>query len=42
MAVLILINKLPKMKPEMNYMSKEDLDQVWFKIRDIIKKKDFN
>ena len=36
-AVLILINKQPKVKSEVDYMNKEDIDQIWFKSRDTLK-----
>ena len=40
-AVLIVTRRMPKVKPDMNYLSKDDLDEVWRKIRGIIKEKDF-
>jgi hypothetical protein len=40
-AVLILIGKCPKVKPNVNYMLKVDIDEIWFKCRAIIKAKDF-
>lgn len=40
-AVLILVNKLPKVKTGIDYMLKEDLDQLWFKCRDKLKDGDF-
>ena len=30
-AVLILLGKCPKVKPNVNYLSKADLDEIWFK-----------
>ena len=41
MAVLIFVNKIPKMKPGINFMSKEDLDEIWFKCRDLVKDAEF-
>ena len=40
-AVLILISKCPKVKPTVNYMLKQDIDEIWFKCKAIIKAKDF-
>ena len=40
-AVLILIRRCPKVKPDVNYMSKNDIDEIWFKCKAIIKAKDF-
>ena len=40
-AVLILIGRCPKVKPSVDYMRKEDLDEIWFKCRSLIKPKDF-
>lgn len=39
MAVLILLGKCPKVKPNINYMKKVDLDEIWFKVRDKVKDK---
>jgi hypothetical protein len=33
-AVLILVGKCPKIKTGVNYMSKSDLDEIWFKCKD--------
>ena len=42
-AVLILIDKYPSkgVKSDINYLSKSDLDDLWFKCRDLLKSKDF-
>lgn len=40
-ATLILMHKLPKVKPDVNYYCKTDLDEIWFKVRDILKDKEF-
>ena len=42
-AVLILIGKYPTkgVKPDINYLSKADLDDLWFKCRDLLKSKEF-
>ena len=36
-AVLILLDKAPQVKPNIDYMNKEDIDQIWFKARDRLK-----
>ncbi|CDW77406.1 UNKNOWN [Stylonychia lemnae] len=40
-AVLILLNKCPKIKAEVDFMKKEDIDEIWVKIRDNLKNKQF-
>ena len=35
------MHKLPKVKPDVNYYCKTDLDEIWFKVRDILKDKEF-
>ena len=37
MAVLILLNKMPPVKNNFDYMNKNDLDEIWFKVRDTLK-----
>ena len=40
-AVLILLEKCPKIKSGVDYMSKADIDEIWFKLRDQLKDKNF-
>ena len=38
-AVVILLNKTPKIKSDIDYMSKTDIDSIWIKIKDFLKDK---
>eukprot|EP00347_Sterkiella_histriomuscorum_P002437 403368155 len=40
-AVLILLHQVPKVKQNVDYMNKADIDQIWVKIRDHLKNKQF-
>ena len=36
-AVLILLHQCPKVKPNIDYMNKTDIDEVWVKIKNHLK-----
>ncbi len=38
---MIFMHTLPKVKPGVDYMNKEDLDEIWLKSRDQLKNKKF-
>lgn len=38
MAVMILMKIFPKVKSNVDYMDKKDLDEIWFKIKDKLKR----
>ena len=40
-AVLIVLGQMPQVKAGFNYLSKDDLDEVWRKCKNVLKKRDF-